>query len=336
MLASILFCLLVAPFALAAPPADPNEQSVPAQLTTIQTTLAEFEARLMAEMAAMEGRLDLTLAEIRASADAGNDKLVLLQASADELQVGVDELEALLDDIFDVVTEVNIEMTTTLCFDAGAKFEGAVGIHDEVGIGWPNVLSAKAILQGEGGIGGELAVASEICVEVPLYSVPSTVSMFTNTAEFDDLIAAVALPSQEVVPMLANVYTLMMPTPDQAFQAIGNVTEASSGYNVYTGSFGPPNPAAFLRPDVLLEPVLPLEVLEFINQVPEALEAALLDPCGTLEATPIGAALQGRDDIEFLCTAHANIFGPLATTVEGLFDVLDVVLDIIDPLNLYH
>jgi len=311
----VLISLLISPLAFAKPPPDSSEQSVPVQLRLIRENLVLMEERLARQMTEMEGRLDSTMADIQSSIDVGNGKLDVLQQSAN--------------DIYGVVTEVNIELTTTLCFDAGAKFEGGVGIHDEVGIGWPNVLSAKAILQGEGGFSGELAVASQICVEVPLYSVESYDQLFTNGNEFDELIAAIALPSQTYVPVIAEVYTAVMPTPDEAFLAMANVLDASTGYDIFTGVTGTPHPQDLLRPDLLLEPIIPHAVVNFIAEVPAAVTAALLDPCGTLEDTPIGAALKGRPDVEFLCKAHAD-------SLSWIFNAIDVVLDILDPFNLVH
>ena len=313
----VLISLLISPLALADPPPDPKEQSVPVQLRLIQENLVLMEARLARQMTDMEGRLDSTMADIQNSVNVGNGKL--------------DDLQQTADDIYGVVTEVNIELKTTLCFDAGAKFEGGVGIHDEVGIGWPNVLSAKAILQGEGGFGGELAVASQICVEVPLYSVASYNQLFTNGGEFDDLIAAISLPHQSIVPIIAEVYTAVMPTPDEAFLAMANVLDASTGYDIFTGVTGTPHPQDLLRPDLLLEPIIPHEVVNFIAEVPAAVTAALLDPCGTLEDTPIGAALKGRPDVEFLCNAHADSLQVVFSIVNTIVSVINTIWDFLNP-----
>lgn len=316
-LLGILFFVLLSPLANAAPPPDPLEQSVPVQLTMIQDYLVDMEGRLSQQMTDMEGRLGTSIADVQNSVDVGNGKLDNLQTTANN--------------IYDVVTAVNIELTSTLCFDAGAKFEGGVGIHDEVGVGWPNVVSAKAIFQGEGAIGGEVNVNSQLCVEVPLYAVESYDQLFTNTGEFDDLIAALALPNQSAVPLLANVYTVLMPTPDQAFEAVANVTKASTGYDINDGTFGTPTPELLLRPDMLLGPVIPHAAVNFIAEVPAALQAALLDPCGTLESTPIGAALEDRDDLEFLCSAQANIMKELTDLVTLLWEPINQIVEWLAP-----
>jgi hypothetical protein len=308
----VLISLLISPLAFAKPPPDPSKQSVPVQLRLIRENLVLMEKRLARQMTEMEGRLDSTMADIQSSVDVGNGKLDVLQQSAN--------------DIYGVVTEVNIELKSTLCFDAGAKFEAGVGIHDEVGIGWPNVLSAKAILQGEGAFSGELAVASQICVEVPLYSVESYKQLFTNGDEFDDLIAAIALPGQTVVPVFAEVYTAVMPTPDEAFLAMANVLDASTGYDIFTGVTGTPHPQDLLRPDLLLEPIIPHAVVNFIAEVPAAVTAALLDPCGTLEDTPIGAALKGRPDVEFLCKAHADSLQVVFSVINWIDNAIRKIL----------
>jgi hypothetical protein len=308
----VLISLLISPIALADPPPDPKEQSVPVQLSLIRENLVLMEERLAQQMTDMEGRLDSTMGDIQSSVNVGNGKLDDLQVSADE--------------IFNVVTAVNIELTSTLCFDASGKFEAFVGIHDEVGIGWPNVLSAKAILQGEGALGTELAVANQLCVEVPLYSVESYKQLFTNGGEFDDLIAALALPSQSVVPVLAEVYTELMPTPDEAFLAMANVIDASTGYDIFTGTTGTPNHALLLRPDLLLEPVIPHAAIAFIAEVPAALAEALLNPCKALKDTPIGAALEGREDVEFLCEAQAKSLQVVFSVVNWINNAVKKVL----------
>ncbi len=322
----VLISLLISPIALADPPPNPKEQSIPVQLKLIRENLVLMEARLAQQMTDMEGRLDSTMGDIQGSVDVGNGKLNVLQQSANDLQQSADGLQLTANDIYGVVTEVNIELTTTLCFDAGAKFEGGVGIHDEVGVGWPNVLSAKATLQGEGGFSGELAVASQICVQVPLYSVESYNQLFTNGNEFDELIAAIALPGQSIVPVIAEVYTAVMPTPDEAFLAMANVLDASTGYNIFTGVAGTAHPQDLLRPDLLLEPIIPHAVVNFIAEVPAAVTAALLDPCGTLEDTPIGAALKGRPDVEFLCKAHADSLQVVFSVVNWIDNAIRKIL----------
>lgn len=299
-LMGFLISLLMPAVALADPPPNPKEQSVPVQLRLIRENLVLMEARLSQQMA-----------DIQSSVDVGNGKL---------------------NDIYGVVTEVNIELKSTLCFDANGNFEAFVGIHDEVGIGWPNVLSAKATAQGEGAFGVGLAVASQLCVEVPLYSVESYDQLFTNGGEFDDLIAALALPSQSVVPVLAEVYTELMPTPDQAFLAIANVIDASTGYDIFTGSTGTPNHALLLRPDLLLEPVIPHAAVSFIAEVPAALTEALLYPCKTLEAMPIGAALKGREDVKFLCKAHADSLQVVFSVVNKIVGVVDSIWGLVEKI----
>lgn len=319
LLIGVLISLLVSPLALADPPPDPKEQSIPVQLRLIRENMVLMEERLSGQMA-----------NIQSSVDVGNGKLDNLQISADLLQVTSDH-------IYNVVTAVDIELTHTVCFEGGANFEVMMGIHDEVGIGWPNVLSAKAIFQGEGAIAGGAAVNGQFCVEVPLYSVESWVPLFDNQGgEFDDLVAALALPSQSVMPVIAKIYTELMPTPDEAILAVANVTEAATGYDVYTGNFGDPDYEALLRPDELLAPIIPDAAIAFLEGIPGALTTALLDPCKALEDTPIGQALKGRDDVEFLCKAHAGALQQTVLFIEGVLDSLGWFFDFVDPGYLWH
>lgn len=322
LLSVTFFTFMFSAIVFAIPPTNPSEQSIPVQLRLIRVALDNLSVQIIDT----EGRLTDKLTTLQASSDA-------LQGSTDTLQTSVDDLQVTTGDIYNEVTAVNIEMTTQVCFDAAAKFEATVGIHDEVGIGWPNVLSAKAILQGEGGFGGELGVSNQICIHVPLYSVESYDQLLTNGGEFDDLIAAIALPSQAVVPVIAEVYTALMPTPDESLEAMNNVLVAATGYDIYTGVTGTPNPVELLRPDLLLDPIIPQVAKDFVTYAPTAIAAALLDPCGTLEATPLGAALKDRQDVEFLCNAHAGALSGLVTTVNV---VNNLILDILDPFNAPH
>ncbi|MCU7834749.1 MAG: hypothetical protein KZQ83_05770 [gamma proteobacterium symbiont of Taylorina sp.] len=313
----IFFSFLLTGTVFSTPPPDPNEVSIPLQLRLIRAHLDEMTD----QMTTMDKTLKAKMDEIEVRRD---EKFIEVQATADN--------------IHHEVTAVNIEMTTQLCFDASAKMERNVGVAAEVGVGWDAVLTVHGTVQGDGGFGSELSVSNQICIEVPLYSVESYDQLFTSGEDLDGLIAALAYPSQAVVPVIAEVYTALMPTPDQAFEALGNVTEASTGYDIYSGTSPSPRkfyPADLLKPDLLLDPIKPQFVKDFEEYAPTAVDIALNDPCSALAATPIGVALRKpnstdmRDDVNFLCEASANSLQTAMSDVnEALSEVNGVVTGI--------
>ena len=147
---SISLLIIIPSTAFAKQPPNPHEQSVPVQLRLIREYLVVMEERLGTQMTDMEGRLSTQMTDMEGRLD---DTLLTLQLTADE--------------IYDVVTAVNIDMTTTLCFDLNVAHEESVGGHGEFGVGWPNVLDAKAVFEAAGSYGFGVGMGNQICIQVP-------------------------------------------------------------------------------------------------------------------------------------------------------------------------
>lgn len=304
--------LLFSSVASAATPANPHEQSVPVQLTLIRSSLDA----LSVQMSDMETILNDKLDTLQDDVSLGNNKLDTLQQSAD--------------DIYDAVTSVDITMTTTICFGVGVGEEYQVGVHGEFGVGWPNVLDVEASIQGDAGLGVGIGIEGQICIEVPLYSVASSVPLFTNNQEFDDLIAAIAMPSQNVVPLIGNIYGELMPTPDQTIEAIGNVIHAATGYDIGDGKNrdqGPvPDPERLARPDILLEPVIPDILAAFIYIAPGLIEDAINDPCAAFANTPLGHDIDPAL-YDWICDLERNPLEDIGNTLETIDATVETIVN---------
>lgn len=317
----ILVTLMIPSTAFAKPPPNPHEQSVPVQLRLIREYLVDMEERLGTKMDDMEGRLNDKLGNIQSSVNIGNSKLDVLQESADRI-------EGIANDIYDEVTAVNIDLTTTLCFDLNVAHEESIGGHGEFGVGWPNVLDAKAVFTAAGSYGFGVGMGNQICIQVPLYSVETFPPLFTDTQEFNALVAAFAAPAQNVVPLVADIYTKLMPTPQEGIWAIANVIEAASGEDISSGQNDEwvvgARPDLLARPDVLLDPIVPDFIVQLVNNAPTLINTAIVSPCTLIDQTPFGPILNTNSGgtYEWLCGAHADA---LVTIVGVVNDILSVV-----------
>jgi len=285
---------------LAKRPPNPHEQSVPVQLRLIRASLVD----LSNQMSAMEASLNGKISDVQSSVNVGNGKLDVLQTSADS--------------IYDVVTSVDITMTTEVCFDAAVYNEYSIGGHGEFGVGWPNVLDAKLAVEADGGYGAGVGIGNQICIQVPLYSVESNVPLFTNTGEFDDLIAAIAMPAQNVVPLIGEVYTALMPTPAEALQAVENVITAATT-----------KPEDLLRPDIVLDPIVPQILKDFVTKAPDIIEGAVLDPCGTFANSPLGAQL-APSTYDWICLLDPDETQQALDTIVG---VVNSILPLVETIE---
>jgi len=314
----VLFSLLISPIALADPPPDPKEQSVPVQLRLIRGNLVLMEERLSQQMTDMEGRLDSTMADIQSSVNVGNGKLDVLQSSAD--------------DIYDVVTAVNVELTTTLCLDEGVTGALDGGAHGEFGVGWPNVLDAKAILQGNAGFAVGVGVGNQICIEIPLYSVASNLELLNSTnwdtTEFDEMVAFVGGAAQTVMPFYAAIYGELMPTPAQAIEALDNVISASTGFNIYDGKVYPGDVdlEMLAHPDLMLDPIIPPFIDAFIANAPSVALQVVNDPCGALRKSPLGSALD-IPELNWLCKANAKAINDIFGWLEEVYSWVKAIFN---------
>jgi hypothetical protein len=303
------FFLLFTSIAFAGPPPDPEEVSVPVQLLLIREALDDLSQQLTDT----ESRLNDKLGQLQNDVTLGNDKL---------------------DTIYKEITRVDITMTTVLCFDVGVNHDERVGGHGEFGVGWPNVLDAKAIVQADGGYGINVGIGNQICIEVPLYSVESFKTQFDNDLEFDTMVKSLAYPSQEIIPIIGTIYGELMPTPEEAIEATGNVINAATGFDIGDGVVRPagPDPALLARPDILLEPVIPDILTKFIDNAPDLVEDAITDPCPAFANTPLGEVVDPAL-YDWICVLDANAIGDLGDALGGLGDIIGDLGDDLEDLG---
>lgn len=273
------------------------------------------------QMTEMEGRLDSTMADIQSSVDVGNGKMVDLQASANE-----------------IITTLNtpvIGITTQLCLDEKVMAAISGGAHGEFGVGWPNVLDAKAVINGDAGFGVEVGLGNQICIEIPLYSVDSDETFLDyfdfDTTEFDFMVSSYAAGAQLTVPIFAEIYGQLMPTPEEAVEALDNYLIAGTNFSVLnrpTNLFGP---EALVTPHVLLEPVIPDIFEEFIVQIPGVVDYAVAHPCEGLESSPLGAIIDKTDPAySWFCKTTS---GALSLAVDATNVAVEAIRAVVDRVK---
>lgn len=242
------------------------------------------------------------------------------QLASVETNLGADLDEALT---FLDKEEKNIKISTTMCFSASVFSKLTGGGKVELGAGWPNIAWAKGVgVIDWKALGGGISIGDKICIKIPLYSTASDKNWIENanfdTAEFDELIGHIAQPSQYVIPFLANAYGELVPNPQAAFQAVNNISLATTGYNVYTDTLDAPNPAVFLDGFTVFEPVIADSAV--LQSTLPGLPTALINNLGN--PNNVAATLGGM---------HVPIPGVAGNTAG-----LDAFLDIIDPLGVLH
>lgn len=324
----VMISLIISPIALADPPANPKEQSVPVQLTLIQDYLVLMEANLSQQMTDMEVRLDSTMADIQGSVDDSNAALGILNAKANE-----------------IITTLNtpvIDITTQLCLDESVMAAMAGGAQGEFGVGWPNVLDAKVAINGEAGFGVEVGVGNQICIQIPLYSVDSNETFLNyldfDTQEFDDMVASYAAGAQLTVPIFAEIYGELMPTPEEAVEALDNYLIAGAGFSVMGRPLDTWGPEALATPHLLLEPVIPDIFEKFVLEIPAIVDAAVADPCKGLEDSPLGVVIDTTDPVySWFCdtTSEALTVGveSIAFVINGIKTAVDGALSVVNWLK---
>ena len=286
-----------------------------AQIGIVKQTLAELGNKLDA----LDEKLDAQGVDLNLKLDALDTKL---DAQEDDLNVKLAALGGDLDFLVEDAEsqEKDITISNTLCFSAAAYKAFEIGVHAEAGVGWPNVLDAKLVAEIDAkAIGIDINLSEQICIEVPLYKVASApLAEFNNTQDFDALIADIVAPSQAIIPIVATLYTAVMPSKAEAMQATANVIEAATGFDILTGITGPPHLENFLHPEIMFAPVISESFQKFVAFVPNAVATMATDPCQALMDSPLGVTLNNTP----FC-AISN-------------DVAHIALNLADPFHLFH
>lgn len=202
-----------------------------------------------------------TLATLGGQMDELSTDLQTLETNLiSEIGLAEDRLHAKIDFLVEDATAVkkDIKISSTLCFGANVISSIDAGVKLELGAGWPNIAWAKGV----GVVNWKLlglkgAIGEKICIKVPLYSVASApLEQLNNTEDFDELIAGLAASKQAVLPVLASLYSAVMPSSDSMLQSTANIIEAATGYDIYTGVSGPANPANLFHPEIMFGPIM--------------------------------------------------------------------------------
>jgi hypothetical protein len=248
-----LISLLVSPLALADPPPNPKEQSVPVQLRMIRDTLAEMEGRL-------------------------TDKLDNIQTGVDDNGAALGGLSNQLDARFlELMKSVNsVEVTTQVCLSAEFAAELGLGEHGEAGVGWPNVLDAKLTIVEDAALKLGSGLGEEICIQIPLYSlfVEGQLIMPTDAeTQLNDLITTVSQPAMDSVVLMSYLYQQTLPPPSAVTGVIEEMIEAA-----LTG-----DPKDLIDPETYY-PLVPPLMEELIVAAPAIVESVINDPCAAIHS----------------------------------------------------
>ncbi|MCU7836263.1 MAG: hypothetical protein KZQ83_13560 [gamma proteobacterium symbiont of Taylorina sp.] len=212
------FSFLFSVIAFAVPPPNPSEQSIPVQLRLIRGALDDMKIQIQKSKDDLSAQM--TTMEVNLS-----DQMDTMEVNLSDQMTTMDsDLKAELDYLYIEVTTDYIELTTELCFDLGIGLEGKIGAEGELGAGWTLGANVKITAKGDAGLAGGLGLGNEVCINVPLYSVASMPTPFTATGDFDELVGYIAWPSQQLVPMIADLYTTIMPSALETQTAVYNLT----------------------------------------------------------------------------------------------------------------
>ena len=139
-------------------------------------------------------------------------------------------LNELIDDA--MKTAKDIKISSTVCFSHSFFNSLTAGAKAEFGAEWPVLVSLNA----KGNVdlkvaGTKLDLGSKICISIPLYKYSSFHLVDYDdeaTADFDELVSYIAAPSQALIPLIAKLYTDIMPSGQEALDATNNVIAAAS------------------------------------------------------------------------------------------------------------
>ena len=292
----------------AAPPADPQEQSVPVQLKLIREYLVEMEGRLSGQMTEMETNLQNLVGDVQSGVDLSNAKLDVLQATSD--------------DIWGAVSTVNVDVTTQICLDESIGIAIDTGAHGKLGAGWDEVLDVEANFDINAVLAGSAALGGQICIQIPSLRITSYEPIYGG--DYLEALNEIIVPMQDSVEDVLNgltvVYNELVPTPAQAMQSIDRISDAVTN-----------NPEYLLMPDYLLEPITPAFIDEFAAQVPLLAQEFVLDPCWAINSvSPFGQILdEGDPAVNWLCGVTGDV---LLTTINGINTSVNTVKGWVDTM----
>jgi hypothetical protein len=330
--------------AVAAPPAVPQNQSVPVQLELIRNKLEALENMMTERLDTLDQKLEGTDTKLTAVDEALEEIFVSVNSvdlkveGTDTKLIAVDEA---LEEIF--VSVNSVDLTTTLCFKTGLDRKEALGGEAQLGVGWKEVIDVDATLGISGAFELGLGASNDVCIEIPLYSVFNDQQIALSPAvetQLEGLITGLMMASEDVVPIIGTVYAATMPPLDEVsiFVRENILAVVPPVYGVLDNPYYDPfyNPAALLDLNTYV-PLIPPLTQELLAQVPALIETAILDPCQALRDAPVvgpvfqDAALVAQT--QWLCNIAPDFLTGTLIVIDGAVSFIEDVVCAIDVLN---
>ena len=292
--------------------------------SSLSDKISAMKSALSDQTSAMQEALSNQLSNVQIALSARLEGIGKLQGieydKLDSLLKTVSKMNETVSEMDDYV-ENYVTMSAQLCFDlsAGGGVDG--NVQGELGVGWGEAVDAKVAAQLVGDINAAVGLSQQVCIDVPLYAVDTDPPIFDDTAEFDTLVSQIGTVSQNIVPAVAQAYTVLMPTPEQAVQALTNITSAT--------------PEELRNPYALLQPIIPPVIDDFVqNTAVDLAEAVMNEPCSVLSESPLGPALDQLPD--WLCTLNPDSLYALVNSVDAIGMIDSTVSGIQDTINVIY
>lgn len=302
--------------AVAAPPENPQYQSVPVQLELIRSHLEALESLMTERFNAIDQKLE-------------------------GMDTKLSDIDAALEEIF--VSVNSVELTTTLCFKTGLDRKDLLGAEAQLGVGWKEVVDIDVTANVSGAFELGLGVSNDVCVEIPLYSVFNNQQLVLSPvveAQLEGLIEGLMLASADVVPIIGTVYAATMPPLDNVVTFVQDNFLAA--VPPIPGVLDNPHYDPFYNPAVLLDintyvPLIPPLQQQLLAEVPGLIQTAVLDPCQALRDAPvIGPVFQNPvlvSQTQWLCNIAPDFLTGTLIVIEGAVSFIEDAVCFLDVLD---
>lgn len=302
---------------VAAPPAVPQNQSVPVQLELIRNQLEALESMMTERFNNIDQKLE----------------------GMDTKLTGIDEA---LEEIF--VSVNSVDLTTTLCFKSGLDRKDQLGAEAQLGVGWKEVVDVDVTANVSGVFELGLGVGNDVCIEIPLYSVFNNQQIVLSPAvetQLEGLITGLMMASADVVPIIGTVYAATMPPLDEVVNFVQeNILAAVPPIpDVLDNPHYDPfyNPAALLDLNTYVPLIPPLQA-QLLAEVPALIETAVLDPCQALRDAPVvGPVFQNPTLVaqtQWLCNIAPDFLTGTLIVIDGAVSFIEDAVCFLDVLDL--
>ncbi|MCH7869307.1 MAG: hypothetical protein IH881_16560 [Myxococcales bacterium] len=265
--------------------------------------MSEIRA-MLADMRTMQARLDAKLNTLQSSADSTSESLNLAHTKLDMVDSSIIE-------VFESVNSV--EVTTQVCMSAEFATSVGLGEHGEAGVGWPNVLDAKLVVQEDAGLALATGLGQEICIQIPLYSVFVEGQLAISPGaknQLDELIALVSQPALNQAAVVGEIYYQTVPSPS----AVTGVFE-----DLILAALPGGDPTIMIDP-ATYDPLVPPLMKTAIAFAPLIVEAAINDPCASIQQLDV-LNLTTAAAFDPVCSIAADATFQAVTTIDSVLRI---------------